>query len=285
MSEKTKKLRQLISGEGSIIAPCIYDAISARAVEATGFEAAGTTGFGMHGSMLGMPDNGVLAFNEMVNALGKMADSVNIPIMADAEGGYGNAINTIRTIREFEKVGIAGLFIEDQKLPTNCPYVKKTVTISIAEMVGKLKAALDARQDEDFIIVARTDASGEEAVERSNIYLEAGADMVKVIPHSLADLQTFPKAIKGPIHLGMVNGKEFTKGLSAFDMFKFGYKIVTFPFSSIFSHTAAVLSVLKYIKENGTDEGYAGPTMNVQEYLKFVGIEEYKEQFSKYVKS
>ena len=195
-----KRLRELINGEGAVIAPCAYDAISARCIQSVGFDLIATTGFGMHGAMLGTPDNGLLAFNEMVEACGKMADAVDIPIMADAEGGYGNAINTYRTIRSFEKAGIAGLFIEDQKLPPNCPFFKGTSMIREAEMVGKIKAACDARQDPDFVIVARTEAHGQEAVDRCNAYAEAGADMVKIIPMSRQELEYYQTVVKAPLH-------------------------------------------------------------------------------------
>ena len=140
-----KLFRELLDGKEGIIAPCAYDALSARMIEASGFKLAGTTGYGMHGSILGCPDNGMLAFNEMVEACGKMADAVNIPLLADAEGGYGNAINVIRSVRDFEKAGMAGIFIEDQVLPPNCPFIHEPKIITEAEMVGKIEAAVMAR--------------------------------------------------------------------------------------------------------------------------------------------
>ena len=284
MSMQTKKLRSIIEREGATIAPCAYDALSLKAIQAAGFEVAGTTGYGMHGAMLGSPDNGLLAFNEMVAALGKMADSVDIPIMADAEGGYGNALGVIRTVREFEKAGIAGLFIEDQKLPPNCPFIKGTEQISVNEMCGKIQAALDTRKDKDFIIVARTDAPFEEAVRRANIYLEAGADMVKVLPKNKDEFLKYPKLINGPIHLGMYANKGINDGYTATDAGKLGYKIITYPMSCLFAATAALIDVMKYIKEHDTDEGYQGLTLGFDEYLKFIGVEEYKAQLLKYVK-
>lgn len=284
MITKAQQLRQLLAGNEVLVAPCAYDALSAKAIEAAGFKLAGTTGYGMHGSILGTPDNGLLAFNEMAAALGKMADAVDIPIMADAEGGYGNAINIIRTVREFEKAGIAGLFIEDQKLPPNCPFIKATENISIEEMVGKIKAAADTRRDENFVIVARTDAPFAEAVERANIYLEAGADMVKVIPKTKEELLAYPSQINGPIHLGLYANKGINDGLTATDAVKLGYKIITYPMSCLFAATAALMSVMNYIKEHDTDEGYPGMTLSFDEYLQFIGAEKYKELDQKYLK-
>ena len=278
-----KRLRELINGEGAVIAPCAYDAISARCIQSVGFDLIATTGFGMHGAMLGTPDNGLLAFNEMVEACGKMADAVGIPIMADAEGGYGNAINTYRTIRSFEKAGIAGLFIEDQKLPPNCPFFKGTSMISEAEMVGKIKAACDARQDPDFVIVARTEAHGQEAVDRCNAYAEAGADMVKIIPMSRQELEYYPTVVKAPLHLGFAPGKGINDGLTAQDAGKMGYKIVTFPMTAMFASVKAMLAILTELKNSGTDDHLLDKLMTFEEYFKLVGADSYREMDAKYL--
>ena len=199
--KKTAQLRKLLAGGETLIAPCAFDALSAKAIEHSGFQVAGTTGFGIHGTMLGVPDNGLVAFNEMAAACGKMADAVSIPILADAEGGYGNAINTMRTVREFEKAGLAGLFIEDQKNPPNCPFIKPAEVIGMKEMVKKIEAAVAARSDPDFVIVARTDAPFDEAVERAQAYREAGADMIKPIPKSRRELELWPQKIAAPLHV------------------------------------------------------------------------------------
>ena len=137
MGRQSKKMRELLAANDYLIAPCAYDALSARAIEAAGFPIAGTTGYGMHGVVLGQPDTGLLALNETVSILSKMVDAVDIPILADAEGGYGSAMNVIRAVREYEKAGVAGLFIEDQKQPPNCPFIKAPEVISTEEMVGK----------------------------------------------------------------------------------------------------------------------------------------------------
>ncbi|MDL2263694.1 isocitrate lyase/PEP mutase family protein [Synergistaceae bacterium OttesenSCG-928-I11] len=280
---KTHNLRELLASPNVLIAPCAYDALSAKMIEATGFSLAGTTGYGMHGAMLGVPDNGMLAFNEVASALGNIASAVGIPVMADAEGGYGNAINTIRTVREFEKTGIAGLFIEDQKLPPNCPYFKQTEMISIEEMVGKIKAAIDTRVDRDFVIVARTDAPFEEAIERCNAYAEAGADMVKAIPTNRQELEAFPERIKAPLHLGFAHGKGVSDGLTAYDAGKMGYKIVTFPFTCLFANTKSVLDVLRILKENGTDEPATNAMLSIEAYFDFIGADYYRTLERKYL--
>ena len=273
MGGHNKKLRELLAANDYLIAPCAYDALSARAIEAAGFPIAGTTGYGMYGVVLGQPDTGLLALNETVSILSKLVDAVDIPILADAEGGYGSAMNVIRAVREYEKTGVAGLFIEDQKQPPNCPFIKAPEVISTEEMVGKIRAAADTRQDPDMVIIARTDAPFEEAIERANAYLEAGADMVKILPKSRQELEALPARVNGPLHLGLYANKGINDGLTAADCGKMGYKIITFPVSCLFAQTAALLSILKYIKTHETDEGYPGQTLAFEEYLRFVGVD------------
>ena len=283
MVRQTTKLRELLATNDYLVAPCAYDALSARAIQAAGFKIAGTTGYGMHGAVLGQPDTGLLALNETVSILSKMADAVDIPILADAEGGYGSAMNVIRTIKEYEKTGVGGLFIEDQKQPPNCPFIKAPELVSTDEMVGKIRAAVDTRKDKDLVIIARTDAPFEEAIERANAYMEAGADMVKILPKTREELEALPSRVNGPIHLGLYANKEINDGMTAADCGKLGYKIITFPMSCLFANVAATMTILQYIQENGTDEGYTGKVMQFNEYLKFIGVDEYKTLISKYL--
>ena len=283
MVRQTTKLRELLATNDYLVAPCAYDALSARAIQAAGFKVAGTTGYGMHGAVLGQPDTGLLALNETVSILSKRADAVDIPILADAEGGYGSAMNVIRTIKEYEKTGVGGLFIEDQKQPPNCPFIKAPELISTDEMVGKIRAAVDTRKDKDLVIIARTDAPFEEAIERANAYMEAGADMVKIRPKTREELEALPSRVNGPIHLGLYANKGINDGMTAADCGKLGYKIITFPMSCLFANVAATMSILQYIQENGTDEGYTGKAMQFNEYLKFIGVDEYKTLISKYL--
>lgn len=280
---KAGKLRELLNGTGAIIAPCAYDALTAKLIENAGFELMGTTGYGMHGAILGCPDNGLLAFNEMAAMCANMASAVEIPIMADAEGGYGNAVNTFRTVREFERAGLAGLFIEDQKLPPNCPFLKQTETISTEEMCGKIRAAVDARIDPDFVIVARTDAPFSEAVERADAYREAGADMIKIIPKTRRELELLPQKVKLPLHLGFTPGKDINAGLTACDAGRMGYKIVTFPVTALFSSVFAVREALKELGRSGTDEGILAKMSSFEEYFRVVDVEKYRKMDEKYL--
>lgn len=276
-------LRELLKRDGAIISPCAYDSLTARIIEETGFEMMGTTGYGMHGAILGCPDNGLLAFNEMLNMCSNMVRAVNIPIMADAEGGYGNAVNTYRTVQEFERVGLAGLFIEDQKLPPNCPFLKETQTISVEEMCGKIRAACDARKDPDFVICARTDAPFEEAIERAAAYKEAGADMIKIIPKTKKELESLPSRVALPLHLGFTPGKEINAGLTAADAGKMGYKIVTFPVTALFSSVYALKAAFSELKATGTDEGLFSKMTTFEEYFKVVNADLFREMDAKYL--
>jgi len=284
MSKAAKKTRELLLKQGVILAPCAYDALSAKLIEYAGFDLIGTTGYGMHAAMLGVPDNGMLAFNEMGDALSKMCDAVSIPIMADAEGGYGNAINTIRTVKVFEKAGLGGLFIEDQKLPPNCPFLKATEMISVDEMCGKIKAAVEAREDPNFVIVARTDAPFEEAVERAAAYVEAGADMIKLIPKNKRELELAPQRVKAPLHLGFIPGKDINAGMTAWDAGKLGYKIVTLPLTPLLLNTKATLDGLRKIKQNGNDDAIAQDLFPIEDFFNFIGKQKFAALEQRYLK-
>jgi len=279
-----RRFRELLAGDEPLIAPCAYDALSARMIEAAGFKLAGTTGYGMHGTILGVPDNGMLAFNEMVDACGKMADAVDIPILADAEGGYGNAINVIRSVRDFEKAGLAGLFIEDQALPPNCPFIREPRLISAEEMVGKIKAAVSARCDKDFAIIARTDAKFDEAVDRAAAYIEAGADMIKIFPKTRRELELLPGKVNAPLHFGVIPGQEAASGLTACDILSMGYKIVTYPMTSLFAGVKASLKALHALRKYGTEDNPEIDMISFEEYVKLVGGDKFKEWESMYLR-
>lgn len=280
---KKNTLKELIYGERGIIAPSAFDAISAKIIENAGFQAISTTGFGMHGAILGQPDNGLLAYNEMLDALSKMADAVEIPIIADAEGGYGNVINVIRTVRTFEKAGLGGLFIEDQKLPPNCPHYKETELISTEEMCGKIEAAIDARESSDFIIVARSDAPFEEAVARARCYIDAGADMIKIAPQNREQLLALPRVVDAPLHLGFGYDPGINKGLTGNDMLDIGYKIVTYPSLAFFAAVKAMMGVMEDLRKFNTDQKSLDKIMSMDDYFDFIGRDRMRALEEKYL--
>jgi methylisocitrate lyase len=216
---KTTRLKALIQRPEILLCPGVYDAYLARSVEQAGF--------------LGVPDLGLVSFSEMLDQAGRIADAVEIPLIADADTGYGNAINVMRTIRAYERAGVAGCHIEDQEMPKRCGHFDEKRVIPVTEMLGKLAAALDARNDEDFIIIARTDARGvlglEEALERAQAYAGAGADVIFVeSPRSELELERIGQSIDAPLLANMVE-TGLTPLLPAKTLQRLGFSVVIHP--------------------------------------------------------
>jgi len=203
------RLRALIERPEILIAPGAYDPFVARCIEAAGFEAVYMTGAGVSHVRLGQPDLGLLTFSEMVDQAGRIADAVELPVFADADTGYGNALNVMRTVRAYERAGLAGLHIEDQEMPKRCGHFDSKRVIDLPEMLGKLKAALDARVDPDFVVIARTDARTalglEQAMERAHAFAEIGADVLFVeSPLTEDELAQVGAAFDRPVLANMV---------------------------------------------------------------------------------
>jgi 2-methylisocitrate lyase-like PEP mutase family enzyme len=228
----TRQLRDLLQREEMIIAPGAYDCITARAIAHAGFKAVYMTGAGT-AAAFGYPDYGLLTMLEMAGNAGRIAASVGVPVIADADTGYGNELNVVRTVREYEQRGVAGIHIEDQTFPKRCGHLEGKEVIGLEDYVAKIRAAASARSDEDFLIIARTDARAvagfEEAITRANAALEAGADMAFVeAPESLEEVAAIPKLVKGPCLLNVVwRGKTPEIGLA--EAQAMGYKIAILP--------------------------------------------------------
>src|SRR3989442_9007004 len=196
----TTRLRELLAGPDMLVVPGAYDALSARLIAQAGFPAVTMTGLGPAASVLGQPDVGLLTMSEMLSRAAALAAVTgDLPLIADADTGYGNPINVRRTIREYERAGVAGLHIEDQVWPKKCGYMEGKQVIPIDEMVQKIRAAVDARQDSDFVIIARTDANAvhglEDALHRGRAYREAGADVIFIeAPRSITELDAIAQA-------------------------------------------------------------------------------------------
>jgi len=212
MQRPTTRLRSLIARGPTLYMPGCYSALSARVLEGAGFEAIYMSGYGTSLSLTGLPDVGLTTLTEMVSNARYIAASVRAPLIADADTGFGNAINVIRTIREYIGAGVAGLHMEDQVSPKRCGHVAGRLVIPAEEAVGKIRAAVDTRNalDPDFVIVARTDARGasggslDEAIRRANAYLEAGADLAFIEgPTSADEVRRICREVKGPIFYNM----------------------------------------------------------------------------------
>ncbi len=270
------RLRKLLSAEEILVAPSAYDALSAKIVESAGFKAIGTTGYGMSASLLGKPDVGLLTMSEIVVQCKNIAAAVNVPVMADADTGYGNPINVIRTVKEFEKAGIAGIYIEDQVWPKKCGYMKGRDIVEIEEATAKIRAAVEARDDPDFLIIARTDAdfiSPDEVIKRGNAYADAGADLIKPQPHSKDELKLYCQQIKKPLHIGTGNLGSFS--LSVKELEELGnIKIVTFPLAALLAATKAMMDLMREIKETGRIDDFADRLLTFDEFTEFIGLPE-----------
>lgn len=276
----TTRLRELLAGPDLIVAPGAYDALSARLIAQAGFPVVYMTGFGTAASVLGQPDVGLLTMSEMVSRAAALAAVVgDLPLIADADTGYGNPINVRRTIREYERAGVAGLHIEDQVWPKKCGHMEGKQVIPKDEMMEKIHAAVDARQDADFVIIARTDANAvyglEDAIQRGLAYREAGADVIFIeAPRSVAELrtiaQTFPDV---PLLFNWAESGK-TPALSLDEIRSLGYKLVLFPVSMLFAATHAMLGLLEVFKQGQTSTPFAARMVSFAQFTDYIGLPE-----------
>lgn len=250
-------LRKLLQGEQLIVAPGAADALVARIIEQAGFPALYITGAGVSYTSVG-PDIGLLTMTEMVTRLNYICEAVSIPVIADGDTGYGNPLNVIRTVQSYEKAGAAAIQLEDQIMPKRCGHMSGKQLISSEEMVNKISAATDARKDQDFVIVARTDARSvlglEAAIERAQQYVEAGADVIFVeAPESIEEMEAINKHLKVPTLANMVEGGK-TPLLENKQLHDLGYKIVIYPNSALRVMSKAVSDLMVSLRESGSTQ-------------------------------
>ena len=229
---RASKLRAMLKQDGMIVAPGAYDCITARTIAQAGFSAVYMTGAGT-AATLGYPDYGLVTMSEMADNAGRIANCVDVPVIADADTGYGNELNTTRTVREYERRGVAGLHIEDQGFPKKCGHLDNKVIVPLDEYLAKVRAAVAAKTDPDFLIIARTDSRAvlglEEAIRRANAALQAGADMAFVeAPQTMEEVAAVPKRVKGPCLLNVVRGGK-TPEIELADAERMGYAIAILP--------------------------------------------------------
>src|SRR5215468_3661693 len=226
------RLRQLLRRQQMLLAPGAYDCITARSIAQAGFDAIYMTGAGT-AATLGYPDYGLLTMSEMADNAGRLASAVDLPVIADADTGYGNELNATRTVREYERRGVAGLHIEDQGFPKKCGHLDDKVVVPREEFLAKIRAAAAARQDPDFLIIARTDSRAvlgfDEAIARANGALAAGADMAFVeAPQTMDEVAAVPRLVRGPCLLNVVRGGK-TPDLDLAEAEAMGYKLAIVP--------------------------------------------------------
>ena len=274
----TTRLRTLLAQPDLLVAPGAYDALSARLVAQAGFPVVYMTGFGTAASVLGEPDVGLLTMSEMVSRAAALAAVVgDRPLIADADTGYGNPINVRRTVREYERAGVAAVHIEDQIWPKKCGHMEGKQIIPIDEMVQKVRAAVDARQDPEFVIIARTDANAvyglEDALRRGRAYREAGADVIFIeAPRSIEELRAIAQAFPDVplLYNWAESGK--TPLLSLEDIVALGFKLVIFPVSLLFAATHALLDLLKVLKQGQTPTAYAERMVSFSQFTDEIGL-------------
>jgi 2,3-dimethylmalate lyase len=287
--KKTTIFRNLIHDPAILQMPCCHDGLSARVLEQAGFKAMGAAGYGLSGSLLGMPDISVLMGSEMITQYRNICATVNIPVLVDIDTGFGDVNNVIRTVQDCEKAGVAGLFIEDQTYPKRCGHMGGKNVIAVEEYLPKLKAALWAREDPDFVIMARTDAYAvhglDEAVRRARIYAQTGADMVFVeAVHTTGDMKIVNQALaeaKTPSFANMIEGGR-SPLLSAPELQELGYSVVAYPCGSVFVALKALQDWARHLKEYGGTADYLDHMLSFDEYFEFIGaraIREREKQF------
>jgi len=275
-------LRALMQAHRPVLAPGAYDTLSARLVEAAGFPAVYMTGFGTAASVLGRPDVGLLGMSEMVEHARRIVQAVRVPVIADADTGYGNPINVIRTVQEYEAAGVAAIHLEDQLAPKKCGHMEGKQVIPATEMAQKLRAAVEARHSSDFLIIARTDARAVEgmasALERARLYRQAGADVLFVeAPQTEEEIATVAREFPDvPLLFNWAEGGK-TPAVPLARLRELDYAIVIFPISTLLAATRAIREVLAKIREAGTPMPVMERLVPFQEFLDFIGLPEVRE--------
>jgi len=282
-----QELRRLIGQTGYTMVPGAYDTLTARLVEAAGFAAVYLTGGG-YSRASGYPDLGLLSLTENVQFIGRTVEAVAIPVIADADTGYGNAINVIRTVREYEKTGVAGFHIEDQVSPKKCGHYEGKEVIGRAEMVGKIKAAVDARRDADMVIIARSDARAIEgldaAIDRVNAYLEAGADVGFVeAPQTVEELRIVGKRVRGPALVNVFEGGK-TPMLGATELDEMGFRLGIYPSQTHRAAIRAAQRVLAAMKRDGDTSAVEAELATFQDREDAVGTARWRALEEKYMR-
>ncbi len=285
--EQRKTLRKLLADKAILVAPGAHDALSARVVEKCGFAAVYMTGYGQAASALGQPDIGLLSMTEMLDRARKMVAAVSIPVIADADTGFGNAINVMRTVREYEAAGVAALQLEDQVAPKRCGHMSNRKVVSAEQMVGKIKAAIAARQDPDLAIIARTDARTEhgidEAIRRGKLYEEAGADIIFVESvESEDEMKKVHEAIKKPSLANMVEGGR-TPLLPNDKLEALGYSLVIYPTASTYVTAKAMFTLYEGLKKEGTTKNLQDSMIVFSQFNDLVGLGEFGKLSDQYV--
>jgi methylisocitrate lyase len=279
----------MLKSKKPLVIPGVYDALGAKIAQKVGFDAMFQTGYGTSATLFGMPDYGFIGSTETVDNARRICRAVSVPVIIDADTGYGNALSVWKLVKELESAGAGGIFLEDQKWPKRCGHMQGKEIISQEEYTEKLSAAIDARENKDFIIVARTDARATEglddAIQRGKQNKKTGADAIFVeAPRSLDEMKKIGKEINAPLVANMIEGGA-TPLSSAEILNNMGFKIILYPLSVLYANAFATMNILKELKKTGSTSKYEKKIVNFDQFNDLVELSKFREMEKKYGKS
>ena len=281
-----KNLRGMLKSKKPLVIPGVYDALGAKIAQKVGFDAIFQTGYGTSATLFGMPDYGFVGSTETIDNARRMCNAVSVPVIVDADTGYGNALSVWKLVKELESAGVGGIFLEDQKWPKRCGHMQGKEIIPQEEYTEKLSAAIDARESKDFIIVARTDARATEgldaAIQRGIQNKKTGADAIFVeAPESLEEMKQIGKEISAPLVANMIEGGT-TPLNSAETLNKLGFKIILYPLSVLYANTFATMNILKDLKNTGSTLKHRQKLVNFDQFNDLVELQKFRKMEKKY---
>ncbi len=275
----------MLKEKGPLVIPGVYDAIGAKIAEHVGFKAMFQTGYGTSATLFGMPDYGFISSAETIDNARRICSTVSIPVIVDADTGYGNALSVWKLVKELESAGASGIFLEDQRWPKRCGHMQGKEVISQEEYAEKLGAAIDA-SSKNFIIVARTDARESEgldaAIERGIYNKKLGADAIFIeAPKSVKEMKKIGRSINAPLVANMIEGGA-TPVSSAENLYKMGFKIILYPLSVLFANTFATINILKELKKAGTTTKFKNKLVSFDQFNDLVELGKFRKLEKKY---
>jgi 2,3-dimethylmalate lyase len=284
--DKAKLVRRYLSEKGQLVMPGVFDALSAKIAARAGFEVIFITGYSLSATLLGEPDFGLLTQTEVVTAAQRICSVVDTPVIVDADTGYGNAINVIRTVHDLIRAGAAGMFLEDQVWPKRCGHMKGKQVIPLDEQLKKLRAAIEARSDHDFYIVARTDSRQAlgltEAIARGIAFKEAGADAVFVeAPENKGEMKEIASHVPGPLVANMLE-RGVTPLMDPQELKELGFDLIVWPLAPLYSIAKSLTDVYATLRRDGSTTKILDRLMPFDDFNEIVGLEEKYSQDQKY---
>ena len=276
----------MLKQKGPLVIPGVYDAIGAKIAEKAGFDAMFQTGYGTSATLFGMPDYGFIGATETVDNARRICRAVSVPVIVDADTGYGNALSVWKLVKELESAGASGIFLEDQRWPKRCGHMQGKEVVTHEEYAEKLGAAVDARSSKDFIIVARTDARAteglDEAIERGKKNKKIGADVIFVeAPKTIQEMKKIGKSINAPLVANMIEGGA-TPLSSSSELYRMGFKIILYPLSVLFANTYATMNILKELKKTGDTKKFHKKVVNFNQFNDLVELPKFRKLEKRY---